>query len=549
MSRPMKIAAFALATVLAACAPRAITPEKSEAATTAPQGLVRDDWTNGAVFYEVFVRSFFDSNGDGKGDLQGLISKLDYLNDGDPKTTTDLGVDAIWLMPVFNSPSYHGYDTTDYEAINPDYGTVADFEKLCAEAHKRGIKVIVDLVVNHTSSKHPWFVSSASGPDSPKRDWYLWRPDDPGWTQPWGGSSHVWHEKNGAYFYGVFWGGMPDLNFRNPAVVAEMKRVANAWLAHGADGFRLDAARHIIEDGPGAAQADTPETHAFWKDFAASVRSTRKDAALIGEAWTTTPKIAEYYGSTAKVPGGDELPMNFDFPLASAILNGVTTGDAVKISSQLAKVASTYPPGVTDTPFLTNHDMIRVATQLGEQQGALRSAAAVLLTLPGSPFIYYGEELGMRNVPVGDDEGKRTPMPWDGTANGGFTTGRPWYKFAPGAETANVAAESNDAGSLLSRYRALIHARHSSPALTRGTLRLLTPTEGSSPTLVFTRSRGDETVLVTHNLGGSEAIAAAAVKAEKLEPIWSDANVSVAGSSGAWRISLPANGSAIFRAR
>src|SRR5512140_3005185 len=203
-------------------------------------------WWDGAVFYEIFVRSFQDSNGDGIGDLAGLTSRLDYLNDGDPKTTTDLGVDAVWLMPVFDSPSYHGYDTTDYEKIDADYGGDAQFDAFVAAAHARGIKVMLDLVVNHTGSGHPWFADSASSPTSARRDWYVWSPTDLGWTQPFG-SAGTWHPMNGAFFYGVFWGGMPDLNFRNAEVQAEVKRIASLWLARGVDGFRLDAARHLVE--------------------------------------------------------------------------------------------------------------------------------------------------------------------------------------------------------------------------------------------------------------------------------------------------------------
>jgi glycosidase len=181
------------------------------------------EWFRKAVFYEVFVRSFQDSNGDGKGDLRGLISRLDYLNDGDPSTTKDLGVDVLWLMPVFDSPSYHGYDVVDYERIEPDYGTLADFELLCAEAHRRGMRVILDFVINHSGVEHPWFVESASSRSSPKRDWYLWRDQDPGWKQPWSQFSNTptWHAKNGAYYYGVFWGGMPDLNMQSAELRAQ----------------------------------------------------------------------------------------------------------------------------------------------------------------------------------------------------------------------------------------------------------------------------------------------------------------------------------------
>jgi alpha-amylase len=349
-------------------------------------------WYRKAVFYEVFVRSFQDSDGDGKGDLKGLISRLDYLNDGDPNTTQDLGVDALWLMPVFASPSYHGYDVVDYERINPDYGTEEDFEQLCAEAHRRGMRVILDFVINHTGADHPWFVESASSLTSPKRDWYVWKEQDPGWRQPWDlfSNTPTWYPRNGAYYYGVFWGGMPDLNVRNAEVRAELKRLASLWLARGADGFRLDAARYLIETGSGGGQADTPETHAFWKEFSAHVRQVKPDAVLVGENWSTTPVIASYYGSTKEVPGGDELALNFDFPLSEQILAGIKAGNAVPIASKLVDLANSYPAGTSDAPFLTNHDMVRVGSQLSGDGSKLANAAALLLTLPGAPFLYYG---------------------------------------------------------------------------------------------------------------------------------------------------------------
>ncbi|HSN86081.1 MAG TPA: alpha-amylase family glycosyl hydrolase, partial [Thermoanaerobaculia bacterium] len=470
-------------------------------------------WARGAVFYEVFVRSFADSNGDGIGDLQGLISKLDYLNDGNPRTDKDLGVDALWLMPVFQSPSYHGYDVVDYETIESDYGTNADFERLLAEAHRRGIRIIVDFVMNHSSSQNPWFVDSASSPASPRRDWYVWRADDPGWTQPWGGNNRVWHPKNGAYYYGVFWGGMPDLNFSTPAVRREMERLAAFWISRGVDGFRLDATRHLFANGPGDRQNDQPETFDYLKEFSASVRRASPRALLVGENWTDTPALAKYFRV---------LPMSFDFPLAAAIVEGVESGEAAGIAGKISEVIDSYPPGANDAPFLTNHDMIRLATQLGNDPAKLKSAAAVLLTLPGTPFLYYGEEVGLENGSTsGADELKRTPMPWDASPGGGFTTGRPWYAFAPGKETANVAAQTGDSGSLLSHYRRLIRARKASAALRLGgleKLRLLSPENRSTPLLAFVREQGKERVLVVHNLGTAEAEAGPyVIKGKKAE--------------------------------
>jgi alpha-amylase len=542
---------------LTACISGPSSPSGHEPTAAPPVVLAPpagNQWYQRAVFYEVFVRSFQDSNGDGKGDLPGLISRLDYLNDGDPSTTTDLGVDALWLMPVFASPSYHGYDVVDYERIEPDYGTVEDFERLCAEAHRRGIRVIVDLVINHTSDHHPWFVESASSPDSPRRDWYMWSDKDLGWKQPWDifSSGTTWHERNGAYYYGVFWGGMPDLNLKTPAVREEIKRIASFWLARGVDGFRLDAARYLIETGPGlTSQADTSETHAFWKEFAAHVREVKPDAVLVGENWTTTQLIARYYGSTARVPDGDELPLNFNFPLAEKMIAATKEGNATGLALTLAEMRTYYPAGVADAPFLTNHDHVRVATQLGGNAGRLANAAALLLTLPGSPFLYYGEEVGLANGTTSNDEAKRTPMPWSADTGGGFTTGSPWFSFAPGREQANVAAQVGASSSQLSRYRALIRARHASEALARGGLTLLTSTQGSSPTLAFVRMLGEERVLVVHNLTDASVKAGPfAVPGESAEVLFADPSVdSPVGSDGGWSVTLPARATGIWRLR
>jgi alpha-amylase len=547
--RPWSVIA-ALALLLASCAGTRVDVAPQASATVSPRVSQWDhEWARGAVFYEVFVRSFADSNGDGIGDFQGLTAKLDYLR--------DLGVDGLWLMPVFKSPSYHGYDTTDYEAINPQYGTEADFDRFLAEAHRRGIKVIVDFVMNHSSSQHPWFIDSASSPTSRHRDWYLWRADDPGWTPPWGGDNHTWHEKNGAFYYGVFWGGMPDLNFATPAVRREMERLASFWLRRGVDGFRLDATRHLFANGDGPLQSDQPETHGYLKEFAAHVRGVAPQSILVGENWTDTPVIAQYYGSTAEVKGGDELPLSFDFPLAEKILEGARDGDASGIGAKLQEIAALYPPGVIDAPFLTNHDNIRIGTLLAGNPAGLRSAAAVLLTLPGTPFLYYGEEIGLQNGPGDKDELKRTPMPWDASAGGGFTTGEPWFDFAPGKETANVKAELADPGSLLSWYRQLLRVRRASAALQKGGLTLLSSADRATPVLAFVREsegRDGERVLVVHNLSGSEVEAGPyGVPGERAEMLL----MSAGGAGGAvparapegWKVRLPAGASGVWRIR
>ena len=549
MLRPRLFLCLGLALAALTCASQ--RPDRPPTRVVAPRGPAQWDhgWVDGAVFYEVFVRSFADSDGDGKGDLEGLISKLDYLNDGNPATDRDLQVDALWLMPVFQSPSYHGYDTVDYERIDDEYGSNATFERFLAEAHRRGIEVIVDFVVNHTSASHPWFLDSASGPSSSRREWYVWSPTNPGWTQPWG-PGPTWHAGGGAFYYGVFWSGMPDVNWRHPPMRAEMHRLAKLWLDRGVDGFRLDATRHLVETGPGAGQSDTAETHAVLKELSAFVRSVQPDAILVGENWTDTPTIATYYGDARSVPGGDELPMNFDFPLAEAVVSGVRAGQGAGIAAKLAEIGALYPSGALDAPFLTNHDQVRVATQLGGETSKLRNAAAILLTLPGTPFLYYGEEIGLQNGTTSNDEAKRTPMPWDATAGGGFTAGTPWFPFAPGKETANVAAQTENAGSLLSRYRTLIRARRASPALSRGATRMLSPAGGSPAILAFTRTEGAETVFVAHNLG--DAIATAGpydLPGGSSETVFADPGASLTGSTSAWRVTLPPRASGVFWVR
>ena len=553
--RPLRGLSLCSAALLSACAGSSPTPAPAPSAPgsitlAAPAG---DAWYRGAVFYEVFVRSFQDSNGDGVGDLPGLISRLDYLNDGDPATTDDLGVDALWLMPVFASPSYHGYDVTDYERIQTAYGSLEDLQRLCDEAHRRGMRVILDFVINHTSASHPWFVDSASSAQSPKRDWYQWRANNPAWAQPWDiySQTNTWHQQDTGWYYGVFWGGMPDLNLQTPAVREEMKRLATLWLQRGVDGFRLDAARYLIETGGGVGQADTPETHAFWKEFSAHVRSVKPDAVLVGENWSETPSVAKYYGSTATLPGGDELPLNFNFPMSTRVIEGINAGNGGGVAAKLLEMKNNYPAGVADAPFLTNHDHVRLATQFANDGAKLGLAAAVLLTLPGAPFLYYGEEVGLGNGNANNDESKRTPMPWSAAAGGGFTTGSPWYAFSSGRETANVEAQRSHPGSLLSRYRSLIQARQGSEALRNGGLRLFTATTGVSRTLAFVRTLDDEQVLVVHNFSSSqESVGPFNVEATTAEPLFVDPGVTqLTGGTGAWKASIPARSTGIWRLR
>jgi alpha-amylase len=541
---------FILASLVTACSHA--QNSRLPAGRSASPVLWQLDWQDGAVAYEVFVRSFADSDGDGVGDLQGLISRLDYLNDGDPATTDDLGVTVLWLMPIFESPSYHGYDVIDYERINPDYGTLEDFEDLVAAADARGIRIVLDLVLNHSGTGHPAFQDAVTGAGARYRDWYVWRDTDPGWTQPWGGTWPTWHENaiDGTFYYGVFWGGMPDLNYTNAEVREEAFRLARLWLDRGAGGFRLDAARYLIETGQGqGGQADTPETHEFWRAFARAVREHNPEAMIVAENWSDTDVIATYFGDTSVLPEGDGLPLNFNFPLAGAILTSARIGDPGPVRGVLGDMALHYPEGVRDAPFITNHDQRRVASELDGEDGPLRVAASMLLTLPGVPFLYYGEEVGLENGPSNADEDKRTPMPWNDGPGGGFTDGNPWHPFAPGRDTANVSDQDDDPGSLLNHYRGLIQARVRSEALGGGRFELLDPASGGTASLAWKLETDGETVLVVINLsGGFQTVTGLDVAGRPTEALYEDgAAGNPTGGDGSATVYLQPHGTSIWR--
>ncbi len=443
------------------------------------------DWWDHAVFYEIFVRSFYDSDGDGIGDFNGITEKLDYLNDGDPNTSTDLGINAIWLMPIYPSPSYHGYDVTDYRDVNPDYGTKADLENLINEAHKRGIHVILDFVINHTSNKNPWFVS-AQDSTSPYHDWYIWLDTNPGYLGPWGET--IWHPAaNGSFYYGVFTAQMPDLNYRNQAVTDEIDSIAQYWLTEmNVDGFRVDGARHLIEDGK--TQANTPETLTWFKNFRDLFKTWKPSAMSVGEVWDASYNAASYIQSGS-------FDLVFDFDLASSIISGVNMGSASAIGAHILAEDEIFKNKGMAT-FLTNHDMDRVINQLKDDPIKAGHAATILLTMPGTPFIYYGEEIGMQGQKP--DEQIRTPMQWAAVPGGGFTTGSPWEYLAIGYKTSNVALETEDPASLLSLYRDLIHLRLQHSALLDGTY---TKAVTSAPALYAAISQSeDETLLTVINL-------------------------------------------------
>ncbi|MFN8503487.1 alpha-amylase family glycosyl hydrolase [Kouleothrix sp.] len=494
----------ATATAVPAATPTRDLPTQAPTITAAPTATpfaLQAGWWDNAVCYEVFVRSFYDSNGDGIGDLNGLIAKLDYINDGNPKSQSDLGATCIWLMPIMESPSYHGYDVTDYYNVNHEYGTNDDFKRLVAEAHKRGIKVILDLVLNHTSSEHPWFKDALKGPESPYRDWYLWSKDKPDYQTPWG--SEGWHQSpvRNEYYYGIFWEGMPDLNYRNPAVTAEAQKISAFWLNDmGADGFRLDAIKHLIEDGP--LQEGTRETHAWLRGYRAFLQQTKPGTFTVGEIFGASPTVLlPYYP--------DQLDEYFAFEAGDKIISAANTGQALGFTIAIANNYAQLP-FQRWAPFLTNHDQNRVMTTLGGDVGKAKIAATALLTLPGLPFVYYGEEIGMLGAKP--DEQIRNPLQWaaDDTT-GGFTSGKPWEALQKNYKEVNIAAQNADPASLLNLYRRLIHLHTQHPALAQGSF---VPLKSSSTALsAFVRKAAGETVLVVLNFG-KDAVGGATLSLE-----------------------------------
>jgi alpha-amylase len=451
-------------------------------------------WWRSGVCYEVFVRSFADADGDGVGDLRGLISRLDYINDGRAGGSS-LGANCIWLMPIDKSMSYHGYDVVDYYHVDPRYGTDDDFRNLVTEAHKRGIHVIVDFVPNHTGSQNPWFQAALRDPGSPYRDWYRWSNTLPAQKGPWG--QEAWHKSSvrDEYYYGVFWHEMPDLNYENPAVRAEMQKVLTYWLKDmHADGFRFDAIPYLVEEGN--TLQHSRGTHDVLRQLGNTIRAGSTESFSVGEMTDESPEVmATYYP--------DQLDSYFAFAVARATMRAAETGDASGFFKAVAQANANFPSGRW-SPFLTNHDQPRAMTVLGDGAKA-RVAASAMLMLPGMPFVYYGEEIGM--VGPKPDELIRTPMQWSGEANAGFTSGKPWEPLQPDWKTKNVAAQDSSAESLLNHYRKLIQLRNAHPDLNQGSLTFVPTNDTTGTIAAWVRTSRDlpflrdEVFLIVVNFG------------------------------------------------
>lgn len=480
-------------------------------------------WWQSGVVYQIYPRSFQDSNGDGVGDLPGIISRLAYL--------ADLGIDAVWISPIYPSPmADFGYDVADYTAIDPLFGTLADFERLVAEAHALGLKIILDFVPNHSSQEHPWFKASRSSKNDPKRDWYIWRDPAPdggppnNWLSEFGGSAWNYDAASGQYYYHAFLKEQPDLNWRNPEVVQAMHGVLRFWLDRGVDGFRIDALWHVIKDAefrdnppnpdfrPGMNPhsaltqlytGDRPEVMEVIAGLREITDSYGGDRVLIGEAYLPLHRIAAYYGE-----GGRGVHLPFNFTLLAAPWN------AAELAPLIAAYEAAIPEGGWPNWVLSNHDRPRAVGRLGPDQA--RVAAMLLLTLRGTPTLYYGDEIGMKQVPIPRDrvqdpfeknvpglglgrDGARTPMQWDDGPFAGFSTVEPWLPLADDFTEVNVKCEQGEAVSMLTLTRALIALRRAHPALSVG---LWSPVAAVGDLVAYLRQGEGETLLVALNLGG-----------------------------------------------
>ncbi len=497
--------------------------------SSANEEVTRDpQWYKRAVFYEVLIRGFYDSTGDGTGDIRGLTQKLDYLE--------WLGIDCIWLLPIYQSPLRDGgYDISDYLTVLPEFGDIGDFVLLVEEAHKRGIRIIADMVMNHTSDQHPWFQASRSDPDGPYGDFYVWNDNDERWpdariifvdTET---SNWTWDPVRQQYYWHRFFSHQPDLNYDNPAVQDAMVEVLRFWLDLGIDGFRLDAVPYLYERDNTNCE-NLPESHAYLKRVRKEVDSLYPDKVLLAEANQWPADVVEYFGD------GDECHMAFHFPVMPRIYMAVRREQRYPIS-EIMQQTPEIPDNCQWGIFLRNHDELtlemvtdeerdymyaeyakdprmkanigirrRLAPLLDNSRDQMELFTALLFSLPGSPVLYYGDEIGMGdNIYLGDRDGVRTPMQWSPDRNAGFSTCDPQRLYLPvimdpvyGYQALNVEAEMRDTSSLLQWTRKLLAIRRRHPTFGQGTY---TELGSSNPSvLAFVREFGDDVVLCVNNL-------------------------------------------------
>jgi maltose alpha-D-glucosyltransferase / alpha-amylase len=488
-------------------------------------------WYKDAIIYQVHVRTFHDSNGDGIGDFLGLEQKLDYLQ--------ELGISAIWLMPFFPSPLRDdGYDISDYDSVHPSYGTLEDFRKVLDSAHRRGIRVIIEMVLNHTSDQHPWFQEARSSQDSPRRDWYVWGDTDTRYkdtriifldTEK---SNWAWDPTSKSFYWHRFFSHQPDLNYDNPEVREQMWSVMQFWLKMGVDGFRLDAVPYLVER-EGTNCENLPETHDILKELRRRLDEYFPGRMLLAEANQWPADLRPYFGNS------DEFHMAFHFPLMPRMFMGLKLEDRKPITEILQQTPE-IPPSCQWSLFLRNHDELtlemvtdmerdymydmyaydktmrlnlgirrRLAPLLNNDRRRIELMNAMLMSLPGTPIIYYGDEIGMGdNISLGDRNGVRTPMQWSGGWNAGFSTAEPERLYAPiihdpvyGYPAVNVASQKESEHSLFHWMRRILAVRKSSAVFGRGEIEFLYP--ANHRILAYLRRLGNETVLIVNNLSNA----------------------------------------------
>jgi alpha-glucosidase len=483
-------------------------------------------WWRRGVIYQVYPRSFLDTDGDGVGDLPGITARLGYL--------ASLGVDAVWISPFYPSPMRDfGYDVTDHRAVDPLFGTLDDFDRLLAEAHARGLRVILDFVPNHTSDLHPWFRESCSSRESPRRDWYIWRDPAPGggppnnWLATFGGSAWELDQVTGQYYLHTYLREQPDLNWRNPAVEAEMLGVMRFWLDRCVDGLRVDGVQNVIKDArfrdnppnPGFREGDDPfgrllrvhsgdqpEVHEVIARMRRVIDEYDDERVLIGEIYNTPERLMPYYGQRG---AGCHFPYNFQLIVLPWSARG--------LDAAIRRYEALLPPGAWPNWVLGNHDRHRVASRVGWAQA--RVAAMLLLTLRGTPTLYYGDEIGITDVPIPPErvqdpweknvpdrglgrDPERTPMQWSAAPNAGFTTGQPWLPLAADYRETNVETQRCDPSSMLALHRRLLALRRAEPALSLGSY---APVDAEGEVLAYLREHAGSRFLVALNLGHEPA--------------------------------------------
>jgi alpha-glucosidase len=493
------------------------------APASSPEEVARP-WWQGAVIYQIYPLSFADSNADGMGDLTGIRARLAHL--------CWLGVDAVWISPIYPSPmADFGYDVSDYCAIDPRFGSLADFDALVSEAHALGLKVLLDFIPNHSSDQHPWFVESRSSRSSPKRDWYLWHSGAPdggppnNWLSEFGGSAWTWDAATNQYYLHSFLKEQPDLNWRNPEVRRALMDVLRFWLGRGVDGFRVDAIHHLFKDSewrdnpdnpefrPGMAPrrqllrrftTDLPEVQGAVREMRALLERSGQDQLLIGEAHLPFPRLVAYYGEQL-----DCFHLPFNFHLIG------TRWEAAALAAMIADYESHLPAGAWPNWVLGNHDRSRLASRVGAAQA--RVAALLLCTLRGTPTLYYGDEIGMRDVPIAPEQvhdpfeknvpglglgrdPERTPMQWSADPQAGFSSASPWLPLAADYADVNVQRQAQDPNSLLSLYRSVLSLRRIERALSIGSY---TPLPVKAPLLGYVRTHAGRRIGVLLNLGPS----------------------------------------------